>query len=79
MPPKASDKARKEADQMIEQALNQVPNAGNFDTKRKEIEVTLFAGNLDFGAYAEDVIESLQYSWPGVGPGGECDYATICP
>ena len=45
---------------MIEEALNQVPNAVHFDTKRKEIEVTLFAGNLDFGAYAGDVIESLQ-------------------
>ena len=60
VPPKASDKARKEADQMIEEALNQVPNAVHFDTKCKEIEVTLYAGNLDFGAHAEDVIESLQ-------------------
>ena len=47
MPPQASDKARKEADQMIEDALNQVPDAVHYDTKCKEIEVILYAGNLE--------------------------------
>jgi hypothetical protein len=60
VPPKETDAVREKADQMIENALNQVSDDVHFNAKSKKTEVTLFAGNLDFKADAGDAMKSLQ-------------------
>ena len=60
VPPKESDYVRKKADKSIEDALNQVSDDIHFNSKSKETDVTLVAGNLDFDADVDDVMKSLR-------------------
>jgi hypothetical protein len=59
-PPKEKEDVRTKPDQMMNEALNQVPDAVHFNPKSKRTMVTIYAGNLDFKANGKDVLESLR-------------------
>jgi hypothetical protein len=62
-PPKETEEVRTKADRMMNEALNQVPDAVHFNPKSKRSMVTLYAGNLDFKADGVDILESLRKSF----------------
>lgn len=59
-PPKETEAVRTNAGRMIEEALNQVPDAVHYSPKSKKTVVTLYAGNLDFKANCTDILETLR-------------------
>ena len=59
-PPKESIPVRTKADQRIQEALNQVPDAIHYNHKSKKAVVTLYVGNLDFEANRAGILESLR-------------------
>ncbi len=48
------------ADRMIDEALNQVPDAVHYNSKSEKTLLTLYAGNLDIEANCTDILESLR-------------------
>jgi hypothetical protein len=59
-PPKESIPVSTKADQRIQEALNQVPDAIHYNHKSKKTVVTLYVGNLDFEANSTGILESLR-------------------
>ena len=59
-PPREPAAVRMNADQMIEEALNQVPDAIHYSPKSKKTVVMLYAGNLDFKANRTDILETVR-------------------
>ena len=59
---KETEVIRTKADRMMNEALNQAPDAVHFNPKSKRTTrmVTLYAGNLDFKANGKGILESLQ-------------------
>ncbi len=45
---------------MIDEALNQVPDAVHYNSKSEKTVLMLYAGNLDFKANCTDILESLR-------------------
>uniref|UniRef100_A0A7S0N228 RRM domain-containing protein n=1 Tax=Cryptomonas curvata TaxID=233186 RepID=A0A7S0N228_9CRYP len=62
--PKYPQKARMKAAQRMDAALDRLPAATFRDPYGKRTAVTLFAGNLDFTAWHDDIYESLQIYFP---------------
>ena len=58
--PRASAAVRTEALRRTQAALNKVPDATHYDEESERTAVTLFAGNLDFKAWEQDIWETVQ-------------------